>query len=207
MAVKSKNVHWSSTVDEYPGRISPESYSRSLPNQHPTPYMIQHAPLPVLAAVELHSTLSPAHALPLDFSLPSAVFHHHPALTETLLSAPACIPPPNVVYIHIKAGVFKEELEVKHTPSGQTVTVGDVLSTVHHRLRTFYPYPIPSAAVDYTRRRITTANGHCARQDTESSHPRLVDGLCGSTIFAGLEVRLGQPVNYWEMKIEKPRRY
>ncbi|KAJ7169261.1 hypothetical protein C8R43DRAFT_982729 [Mycena crocata] len=216
MSLKRKKVHWSVTVEEYTIQDSPESWTSPLPNTPPTPYLAP-VPLPPTATLEVHPALSPAHALQLDFSFPSDAFRCNPQLTKMLLDAPACTPERNVIIVHVAAGVFKENIEVKHSPSGQAVTVGDVLTAVQHRLRTHDRNGVPPETALYARRRIETVNGYCDGRDRRAEaqavaaesqgKERLVDRLLGHTLFSGLELREGKPDNHWKINLETPLRY
>ncbi|KAJ7161890.1 hypothetical protein C8R43DRAFT_991701 [Mycena crocata] len=216
MSTKSKSVSFSLSVDEYTAINSPESWTSPLKNQPPTPGPAQDAPFRAASGLQMHPALSPAHALKLDFSFPSDAFRRNPQLTG-LLDVPACHPPRDVIVVRIKKGVFKERVEVKHTPSGRAVTVGDVLTAVQNRLRQRDP-DAPIETRPYMRRRIETVNGYRAgprdrRAEAQTvaaeaaSAARLVDRLLGHTLFKGLQPRSGEPDSYWEINLDKPRRY
>ncbi|KAJ7892234.1 hypothetical protein B0H13DRAFT_1886879 [Mycena leptocephala] len=223
-----KEVRWKLTVDEYVIRNSPESWtSVPLPDASPAPTPVPNPPpppqpnqdLPLPATLELHRSLTPASALQLDLSFPSYAFRQNPQLTQTLLNEPACTPPQAVVHLRISAGVYAAELDVVHTPRGQAVTVGDVLTAIQNRVRQYDGGHAPPAAAPYMQRRIATVNGYCAAAGRDAPREaanveaeragkgRFVDHLLGHTMFAGLTPQLGQPDNSWQVELVVPERY
>ncbi|KAJ7144634.1 hypothetical protein C8R44DRAFT_846327 [Mycena epipterygia] len=216
-----KEVHWKLTVDEYTEQDSPESWTSALPSPPstpaalppPTPRLVQDLPLP--PTLEVHSALTPGHALKLDFSFPSDAFRRNPQLTPALLAAPACTPARTEVWIRIAAGLVKANLVVTH--HGEAVTVGAVLTTIQGELRKYDYGKAPSEAAPYMRRRIATVNGYCLDRDRreqaanvaaeQRGNGRFVDHLLGHTLFAGLTLREGQPDHFWQLELAIPQRY
>ncbi|KAF7345826.1 hypothetical protein MVEN_01604100 [Mycena venus] len=222
-----KEVQWKLTVDEYVIRNSPESWTSPLPMPSqasttvlippPPPQPNQDLPLPGAGALEFHRSLTSAQALQLDFSFPSDVFRRNPQLTQTLLDEPACTPPQCVVHLRISAGFYTVEFDVAHTPRGQAVTVGDVLTGIQAHLRQYDCGTAPPEAAPYMHRRIETVNGYChgrnARKEAATiaaerqGGGRFVDHLLGHTLFTGLSPQLGQQENYWQVELALPERY
>ncbi|KAJ7106556.1 hypothetical protein C8R44DRAFT_885845 [Mycena epipterygia] len=229
--MSTKEVHWKLTVEEYAARDSPESWTSplptptTLPTTPPTTPTLPTPPLPNLplslpTTLEVHPALNPENALQLDFSFPSDAFRKNPQLTDALLAEPACTPPRAALCVRIAAGAFKERLGIKHEPQGEPVTVGDVLTTIQKRLRSYDYGAAPQEAQPYKQRRIETVNGY--REGRESrdrrqeaanvaaereGNGRLVDHLLGNTLFAGLAVQLGQPDHCWQLQLKIPERY
>ncbi|KAJ7721825.1 hypothetical protein DFH07DRAFT_972130 [Mycena maculata] len=221
-----KQVQWKLTVDEYVARDSPESRISPLPSPPPTPEPAapplpptprpaNNIPLPPI--LEVHTALTPEHALQLDFSFPSDAFRRNPQLTQTLLSETACTPPRTSLCVRIAAGMFKMKLEVKHTPTSEPVTVGDVLTRIQAELRQYDYGVAPPEAAAYMRRRIETVNGYRDARDPTAEAAnieaerrgdgRMVDHLLGHTLFAGLTLQLGQPDHCWQLGLAIPERY
>ncbi|KAJ7192530.1 hypothetical protein GGX14DRAFT_701378 [Mycena pura] len=223
MSPKPKNVHWKLAVEEYAACDSPESWTSPLPSVQlpPTPQLRQD--LPLLAtpgpSLDIHPALTPAHALQLDFSFPSAAFRGNPQLTDTLLDAPACTPPRRALVVRIASGLYKKRVEIRAGGrGGGAVTVGDVLTAVQRHLREYDAGPdIPRDAAPYAARRVATVNGFCSGRParTQLAHiraeqdggPRIVDRLLGHTLFAGLAPMLGQPDHHWQLELAVPPRY
>ncbi|KAF8186073.1 hypothetical protein K438DRAFT_1973448 [Mycena galopus ATCC 62051] len=214
-------VQWKLTVEEYEIHNSPESWTSALPGPSTASPKLPPPPrpnqnLPLQGGLELHPALTPAQALQLDFSFPSAAFRANPQLTQTLLDAPACQPKQGVLHLSIGAGRYTAELDIVHNPPGRTVTVGDVLGAIQNHLRQ-YDRGAPREAAPYTQRRIETVNGYCPTLDARTKagqiaaeaqgRGRFVDRLLGHTRFAGLTPRLGGPDNCWEVELVIPERY
>ncbi|KAJ6553188.1 hypothetical protein B0H19DRAFT_1072665 [Mycena capillaripes] len=218
-----KEVRWKLTVNEYVIRNSPESWTSSLPESDPLP--VRNPPPPpqpnqdlrLPGTLVIHPSLTPALALQLDFSFPSDAFRRNPQLTQTLLNEPACTPPQALVRLRISAGLYVADLDVVHTPRGQDVTVGDVLTAIQTRVRQYDDVQVPLEAAPYMHRRIATVNGYCVGRDARkeaanitAEHQgggRFVDRLLGHTLFAGLTPRLGEPENSWQVQLGIPERY
>ncbi|KAF7327149.1 hypothetical protein MKEN_00291700 [Mycena kentingensis (nom. inval.)] len=142
----------------------------------PTPAMPASEALPSLQPQEivLHHALTPAGALPLDLSFPSASFNANPVLTQELLSAPACTPPrksltvrietpPNVPVPHkVRLGVDGRQ--------GDFVTVGNVLARIQQEFR-MSDGPLPSAAAAATAAISASPPGALARSTPSPSSP------------------------------------
>ncbi|KAJ7242185.1 hypothetical protein B0H12DRAFT_1132849 [Mycena haematopus] len=220
MPHNKKEVHWKLTVDEYVIRNSPESWTAPLPaasppNLPPPPQPNQNLRLP--GAIQLHSSLTPAQALQLDFSFPSEAFRRNPQLTQELLDTPACTPKQTILHLRISAGRFEKELDVVHEGESRTVRVGDVLGALQKLLRSYDGGRAPPEAAAYMQRRIATVNGYCPRRDArreqanvlteQRGEGRFADHLLGHTLFAGLTPQLGQPDNYWQVELIVPERY
>ncbi|KAF8148530.1 hypothetical protein K438DRAFT_1832845 [Mycena galopus ATCC 62051] len=230
-----KEVHWKLTVEEYAARDSPESWTSPLPSPEASPVSVpmlvstptpsppqpmQNLPLPT--TLEIHHLLTPASALQLDFSFPSDAFRRNPQLTRTLLAAPACTPPRTALFVRIAAGLYKARVQIRHTAvEGEwerrdTVTVGDVLTTIQRELRQYDNGATPREAELYMRRRIETVNGYSERRSPETRAAtvaaenkgggRMVDHLLGHTMFAGLTPQSGQP-EWWQLQLAIPERY
>lgn len=149
-----KEVHWKLSVEEYAARDSPESWTSPLPSPEtspvlvptpvptptppPPPQLTRDLPLPV--TLEMHPSLTPANALQLDLSFPSEAFRCNPQLTRTLLATPACTPPRTTVCVRIAAGMYKTQVQIRHSTrdgAQDAVTVGDVLTAIQTELRQY----------------------------------------------------------------------
>lgn len=228
-----KEVHWKLSVEEYAARDSPESWTSPLPSPEtspvlvptpvptptppPPPQLTRDLPLPV--TLEMHPSLTPANALQLDLSFPSEAFRCNPQLTRTLLATPACTPPRTTVCVRIAAGMYKTQVQIRHSTrdgAQDAVTVGDVLTAIQTELRQYDGWAPPEAE-PYIRRRIATVNGYSAHRSTEARAAtvaaesqgggRIVDRLLGNTMFAGLTPQPGEEDHCWQLKLEIPERY
>ncbi|KAJ7605785.1 hypothetical protein FB45DRAFT_1140821 [Roridomyces roridus] len=170
------------------------------------------------------TTLSPAlrtgTCLPLDFSLPSAVFRADHRLDNVLLEKPACIPTRTHATISVSSAHSAEELctfDVVHKVQGEPITVGDVLSCIHENLRQPEPSSFePPAEGDiewFHARRVRTLGGFLdhldpvvrrdARDAERDAGVRLVDWFCGDVRFNGVVVRS----DLWEVVLGPEERY
>ncbi|KAJ7082045.1 hypothetical protein B0H15DRAFT_912546 [Mycena belliarum] len=170
----------------------------------------------------LDPVLRPGTPLRLDFSLPSALFCQPSRLPPALLHTPASTPPVPRVTIRIPNMPDSEtspglcQFYVLHSPEGEAVTVGDVLSAIHRSLRE----PLPSsdlAVLRHQTRRVKTVAGHgtsldprtkaSVERDEEMGGARRVDQLNGYVVFAGIERPAGKDPLVWHVKLELCSRY
>ncbi|KAJ7438172.1 hypothetical protein FB451DRAFT_1570413 [Mycena latifolia] len=198
-----KQLRFNPTVDEYEER------------QISNPPKAIHSPT---SAPVLYRTLRPGECPGLDFSLPSYIFRADPALDLATLNRPASNPPLTCITVRIPspASIGLCRFEVLHSPRGQAVTVGDVLSAIREHLR--QPFASSDSTVhDYYARRVQTVGNYCGNvdertrrknKDTEGEPGiRRVDHLQGKVLFAGIEVRDTSDGPIWHMKLEESPRY
>ncbi|KAJ7150121.1 hypothetical protein C8R43DRAFT_1128171 [Mycena crocata] len=198
-----RQVRFNPTVEEYEDREFPTP----TPNGEPDGTALT----PVL-----HAALSPGDAcLQLDFSLPSAIFRASTQLDEALLSEPACTPPVAEVNIRI-ASVDRTQgicrMCVLHSPKGEAVTVGDVLTTIRTALRE--PEIVSDQDVQWPHaRRLATLEEYETNVDAKTMRAvlkiekaagtRRVDRLLGDVQFAGITV---EP-QCWQLHLRFSERY
>ncbi|KAJ7737057.1 hypothetical protein B0H16DRAFT_1466332 [Mycena metata] len=185
------------------------------PTPPPPPQPNQDLPLPV--TLEIHLSLSSNHALPLDFSYPSAAFRRNPQLTTKLMNEPACTPPQTMLRLRISEGLYHAEFDVVHNPRTESVTVGDFLTAIQRRLRHYDYGRGPLEAHPYLHRRIATVNGYCRDRDPRREAEniaaerdgggRFVDHLLGHTLFVGMVQVPGTEENVWTVGLSVPERY
>ncbi|KAJ6453789.1 hypothetical protein C8R45DRAFT_631356 [Mycena sanguinolenta] len=196
----------------------------------PPPQPTRNLPLPT--TLEIHPMLASPSQLQLDFSFPSDAFRRNPQLTRALLAEPACTPPRTALSVRIAAGLYKVRVQIRHRPTEEqptltptqldnsrsdTVTLGDVLTTIQWELRQYDGGATPAEAQPYMRRRIATVNGYSQRRSAEARTAavaaeskgggRIVDYLLGHTMFSGLTLQLGQPDHCWQLELAIPERY
>ncbi|KAJ7904936.1 hypothetical protein B0H13DRAFT_2510077, partial [Mycena leptocephala] len=201
---EKKEVRWKLTVDEYVIRNSLESWTSPLPGASPPPTPIPNPPpppqpnqdLPLPATLELHRSLTPASAYSSTSPSPLRLPPEPPAHTD-MLNEPGAPPPSGRAPPHL-AGVYAAELDVVHTPRGQAVTVGDVLTAIQNRVRQYDGGHAPPAAAPYMQRRIATVNGYCAAA-----------GRDGPREAANVEAEraAGPADNSWQVELVVPERY
>ncbi|KAJ7648693.1 hypothetical protein DFH06DRAFT_572222 [Mycena polygramma] len=191
---------------------SPMTRLANQPATHMAGNQYSRSSSPKQLTVDIHPLLTPAYALQLDFSFPSAFFRNNSQLSSA--DEPACFPPLPRLDLKISAGLHSSKFKVTKGYPGP-ITVSDLLSNVHARLRQCLVGP-EQASLPYMHRRIATVNGYSPSlgHDTQKhgeniaaeakSGGRVVDLLLGQTLFAGFTL---QPDNCWQLQLETPLRY
>ncbi|KAF8153648.1 hypothetical protein K438DRAFT_1987451 [Mycena galopus ATCC 62051] len=188
----TKQVRFSEIVDQYEDRTEP---------------------------CNLHPALCPEGCIPgLDFSMPSVLFRANSRLESALLNMPAYTPPIDISEVQIRvlyAGGMRGLCTIAIPPIS---TVGDVLTTIHEKLRQpVLDVPAGENIDWYHSQRVKTLDAYCsalnkrARRDTNSMEAatgmRRLDLLRGKVLFAGIVVPDITEPHKWELILESCERY
>ncbi|KAJ7624106.1 hypothetical protein DFH06DRAFT_1446373 [Mycena polygramma] len=195
-------------VSPLPGLLSPPPVSQDAAQQQIAPPV---APPTGPSPPVLHEILLPgaSNCPTLDFSLPSVLYDIRlGSIPPAVLNQPACSPSQTEMVVrvlrpHSASGLCR--IAVKHTSHGGHVTVGDILRTVHQRLRE----PAVPTPLELGERRIGLIRGTRLRtltlysgvvpeqkmveilcREVQQTDPLRLDRLLGQVQFAGIKLEV-----------------